>query len=226
MTGIVEKQTPNTTEGMEPVPCLTQSNSQVLCGVKKENTHKWVKLHYILLLRYMEKYCLLTPNLETETEETAKFLEKGEKGFKRKEAILTNWCSTIMKEQNIRVPETSCWNWPEADAKLPAVLLSHYSCIRLCDPMDCSLWDSSGHGILQARILECIAMPSSRGSSRPRNWTLVSFITGGFFTTELPGKPKLPATCSLIRKYKTMKQVGSSDKSSVLQCATKLYCQY
>ena len=131
MTGIVEKQMPIATEGMELVPCLTQSNSQVLCGVKKENTHKWVKLHYILLLRYMEKYCLLMPNLETETEETAKFLEKDEKGFKRKEAIVTNSCSTIKKDQNVKVSETSCWNWPEADAKLPAVLLSHYSCIRL-----------------------------------------------------------------------------------------------
>ena len=37
------------------------------------------------------------------------------------------------------------------------------SCLTLCDPMDCSLLGSSVHGILQARILEWIAMPSSRG---------------------------------------------------------------
>ena len=37
------------------------------------------------------------------------------------------------------------------------------SCLTLCDPMDCSLPGSSVHAILQARILECIAMPSSRG---------------------------------------------------------------
>ena len=37
-------------------------------------------------------------------------------------------------------------------------------------------------GILQARILEWICMPSSRGSFQPRNWTQVSCITGGFFT--------------------------------------------
>ena len=37
----------------------------------------------------------------------------------------------------------------------------------LCDPMDCSLPGSSVHGILQARILEWIAKPSSRGSSHP-----------------------------------------------------------
>ena len=37
------------------------------------------------------------------------------------------------------------------------------SCLTLCDPMNCSLPDSSIHGILQARILEKVAMPSSRG---------------------------------------------------------------
>ena len=37
-------------------------------------------------------------------------------------------------------------------------------------------------GILQARILEWVAIPSSRGSSQPRNWTQVSCIAGGFFT--------------------------------------------
>ena len=43
------------------------------------------------------------------------------------------------------------------------------SSLTLCDPMDCSLPGSSVHGILQVRILETVAMPSSRGSSRPRD---------------------------------------------------------
>ena len=43
--------------------------------------------------------------------------------------------------------------------------------------------------ILQARILERVAIPSSRGSSQPRNPTGVSGFAGGFFSTELPGKP-------------------------------------
>ena len=42
------------------------------------------------------------------------------------------------------------------------------SCLSLCDPMDCSPPGSSVHGILQARILERVAMPSFRGSSQPR----------------------------------------------------------
>ena len=45
------------------------------------------------------------------------------------------------------------------------------SCLTLCDPMDCSPSGSCVHGILQARILEGVAMPSSRGSSRPRDRT-------------------------------------------------------
>ena len=45
------------------------------------------------------------------------------------------------------------------------------SCLTLCDPMDCSLPGSSVHGIFQARILEWVAVPSSRGSSQPRDRT-------------------------------------------------------
>ena len=57
--------------------------------------------------------------------------------------------------------------------------------------MGCSLPGSSVHGISQARILEWVAMPSSRGSFRPRDRTQVSCdscIAGGFFTAEPPGK--------------------------------------
>ena len=51
-----------------------------------------------------------------------------------------------------------------------------------CDPVVCGPPGSSVHGILQARILEQVAMPSSRGSSRPRDRTWVSHIAGRFFT--------------------------------------------
>ena len=69
-----------------------------------------------------------------------------------------------------------------------AVRLVAQSCPILCDPMDCSPPGSSVHGILQARTLEWVAMPSSRGSSRPRDRTCVSCTAGGFFTAS-PGKP-------------------------------------
>ena len=46
------------------------------------------------------------------------------------------------------------------------------------------------HGILQARILEGVGIPFSRGSFQPRDRTQVSRITGGFFTIWAPGEPK------------------------------------
>ena len=50
-------------------------------------------------------------------------------------------------------------------------------CLTLRDPMDCSPPGSSIHGIFQARIPEWIALPSSRGSSLPRDRTLVSYVS-------------------------------------------------
>ena len=56
------------------------------------------------------------------------------------------------------------------------------SCQILCYPKDCSPLSSSVCVIPQARILEWIAMPSSKRSSQPRDQTQVSHISGGFFT--------------------------------------------
>ena len=76
--------------------------------------------------------------------------------------------------------------------------LSLQSCLTLCDPLDCSPPGSSVHGILQARILEWVAMSFFRGFSRPRDrtwgflcvlhWQAVSLPLA------LPGKPQLPLT--------------------------------
>ena len=49
-------------------------------------------------------------------------------------------------------------------------------CLTLCNPVDCIV-----HGILQARILEWVAIPFSWGSSPPRNWTGISCIAGGCY---------------------------------------------
>ena len=59
-------------------------------------------------------------------------------------------------------------------------------CLTLCDPIKHSPPGSSVHGILQARILELVAIPSSRGSPKPRYWNCVSYISslvGRLFTT-------------------------------------------
>ena len=61
----------------------------------------------------------------------------------------------------------------------------------------CSLPSSSTHGMLQAKILEWVAVPFSRGSSQPRDWTQVSWISckeGRFFTTESQGSLSLFGT--------------------------------
>ena len=67
-------------------------------------------------------------------------------------------------------------------------------CLTLCNPMDCSLPDSSVRGILQARILEWVATSFSRGPSQPRDWTRVSCVSciGGrfFIPLEPSGKPQ------------------------------------
>ena len=57
------------------------------------------------------------------------------------------------------------------------------SCPTLWDPMDYTV-----HGILQARPLEWLAFPISRGSSQPRDRTQVSLIAGGFFTSWATGE--------------------------------------
>ena len=49
-------------------------------------------------------------------------------------------------------------------------------CLTLCDPVDCSPPGSSVHGILQARILEWVAIPFSRGFSWPRDQTHISCL--------------------------------------------------
>ena len=63
------------------------------------------------------------------------------------------------------------------------------SCPVLCNAMDCSLPGSSAPGILQARILEWVAMPSSKRSSQPRAEPLSlksPALAGEFFTTPYP----------------------------------------
>ena len=67
-------------------------------------------------------------------------------------------------------------------------LLVAQSCPTPCDPIDYSPLGSSVCGILQARILEWVAIPFSKGSFWSRDWTRVSCTAGRFFTTEPLGK--------------------------------------
>ena len=85
-------------------------------------------------------------------------------------------------------PWCSGWTSYKREWKLPGkgtmrmLCLVAQSCATLCDPMDCSPPGFSVRGILQARILEWVAIPSSRGSSQTGDRMQVSHVAGGFFT--------------------------------------------
>ena len=62
------------------------------------------------------------------------------------------------------------------------VLCCAQSCPTPCNPRDCSSPGSSVHGTLRTRVLDWVAMPSSKGSFQPRDQTQAFHIAGGFFT--------------------------------------------
>ena len=88
--------------------------------------------------------------------------------------------------------------------KLPEThvcVISHLV-LSLCVPVDCCPQGASVHGILQARVLEPLAMPSSRGSSQPKGKPeslRLPALAGGFFTTE-PSR-KLSRGPQLLKSY-------------------------
>jgi len=85
-------------------------------------------------------------------------------GYRTKDMVIVHWC------------------WDEHQCYLHSETADWQSYVflfcNICNPMDYIV-----HGILQARILEWRAISFSRGSSQPRDWTQVSCITGGFFTS-------------------------------------------
>ena len=87
------------------------------------------------------------------------------------------------------------WNIPSALCPLCVRAQLPQSCLTLGKPMDCSPPGSFVHGILQARILDWVAISCSRGSPSPRDQTHkpnASCIAGRFFTAELQGSPVCP----------------------------------
>ena len=95
------------------------------------------------------------------------------------------------------------------------------SCPTLCDPMDCSPPGSSVHGIFQARVLEWVAIPFSRGSSQPRVQTQVSCITGRLFTAQPSGFSYITSVlvCSLERPLPPQYLLSSLiPKDNIIKC--------
>ena len=88
---------------------------------------------------------------------------------------------------------------PDAIEKVGFMHISAQICVcesishilLFCNPMDCSLPGSSVHGVLQARILEWVAVSFSRGSSPSKYQTQVSALQADSFPYEPPGKPSV-----------------------------------
>ena len=137
---------------------------------------KWIYIHLWTISNYGPQ---LAPNKKRGTgKQTDQWGRQG-----RKEGTLC-----VLDSGLVQMP----LSWSNDRTGVSAYGCSVVSVMSLWDPVDCSPPGSSVHGFLQARILEWLAVPSSRGSSWPRDRTLVSCIScivGGFFTAEPPGKP-------------------------------------
>ena len=98
-------------------------------------------------------------------------------------------CKNLMEREWFLSLGINVGNLQEIGSRFPMVFsealvwLAAQSRLTLYNLMDCSLPSSSVHGMLQAKILEWVAIPFSRGSSQPRDQTQESHIAGGFFTS-------------------------------------------
>ena len=101
-----------------------------------------------------------------------------------KSCPLSRWCHATISSSV--VPFSSCLQFFRSLGTIKRKSLiadsTEVKVAQLC-PSLCSPLDYTVHGILQARILEWVAFPFSRGSSQPRDRTQVSCIAGGFFTS-------------------------------------------
>ena len=86
-------------------------------------------------------------------------------------ATTKTWCSQINIKKKSGMYGVKAFLGNKTHTQLMLCCAQSLSCVQLCDPIACSLPGSSVHGILQARILEWVAVPFSRGSSQSRDQT-------------------------------------------------------
>ena len=105
-------------------------------------------------------------------------------------------------------------------------MLNHFSHVRLYNPMDYTLPGSSIHGILQARILEWVGVPSSQGSSQSRDQTCISYVYLHWHVGSLPlastGKPSAihMCVCVYVCMYTYMRNPGHREFKLVAKSHT------
>ena len=98
-------------------------------------------------------------------------------------------------------------------------------CLTLYNHMDCSLPGSSVHGIFQARILEWVAVPFSKGSSQSRDQTQVSRIAGRFFTIWAPRKAQWNDTKATERQqWRDLERGQEENIAHLWSCRKKCSC--
>ena len=108
---------------------------------------------------------------------------------------------------------------PSGFGSVVCVLVAQ-SCLTLCDSMDCSPPGSSVYGIFQARILEWLAISSSRGSSRSKDWTHISCVSGiagaSLVAQSVKNLPVVQETWVLSLGWEDPLQKGTAAHSSIL----------
>ena len=118
-------------------------------------------------------------------------------------------CRTQL-EEGMATQSSSCQENHESEVVM--------SCLTLCYPRDCSLPGSFVHGILQMRILECVAISFSRASSWPRDWTWVSHIAGRLFNLWATREDE--RTMNGMKRQKDRTPEGELPRSEGLRYAT------
>ena len=129
------------------------------------------------------------------------------------------WLGHVLcEEMRSRWDQMDPSTWWMLNLKLVSLMKVKVSqlCPALCNPMYCVV-----HGILQAIVLEWVALLFSRGSSQPRDWTQVSHIAAGFFTSLATREPKNTGVGSLS----LLQQIFQTHKSTwgLLLCRQILY---
>ena len=117
------------------------------------------------------------------TDKAAQYLRNWVRNLFQVKLLINDKVRACLKSVCFKTTSLTLWHAsssPQAYVRHSSVLATQ-SYPTLCNIMDCNPPGSSVHGILQARILEWVAISSSRGSSRSRDWTRVSCIAGRFF---------------------------------------------
>ena len=108
------------------------------------------------------------------------------------------WVSSIMRKIPVRGDLSHLYRSVLPSLCLKMKVLIIWICPTLCDPMNCSPPGSSVHGILQARILEWVVIPFSRGSSWPRTEPGSPALQTDFYPLSHQGSPVLVFLCPII----------------------------